>query len=428
VLQITRFGTGQFRPHLVSADLKNVPRQSCAGAGPGCGTNVVQIGVNGTTVTSANIDLLGSPTKSQIAGLIETALQVNRPALATTTSSTITPESIGPFQAYGQEQFLMITSGGPIPLGSEVSDYPQPPASPCCTLPSVIAGKHSCMNAKQLRPTNEAWVNIDTAQNVVGVAALYTYNWFDGVGHNPCSAVESAKAYYGLLNVHCPCTGRIQTGQDVIGTGVALYTTIWSNVSGGTSCDSNCGGPPGVGTYCLDDGCDGTTWALGGPPTAVGQRVGPEPLNTVPAAVQVEYKTPSTTYSYFEYSTHVFASGLQSISYLEDVTGNVAEQYVSRAKDQSSGNYGAWADSPGSNTILRCMGKCSPANPDLDTRLKATVDLLTSNLPGSFQTEYWPCDPTSPTNWRGGPEMLPGLDERLHPSSTVGAGPPEVSH
>jgi hypothetical protein len=167
----------------------------------------------------------------------------------------------------------------------------------------------------QLMPTSEAWANVDTTQNVVGVAALYTYNLFDALGTNPCSAVESAKAYYGLLNVHCPCAGRIQTGQDVVGTGVAPYTTIWSNVSGGAPCDSNCGGPPGVGTYCLNDGCDGTTWTLGGPPMAVGQSIGPEPLNTVPTAVQVGYNTVTVdgniTHSYFEYSTHVFAFGLQ---------------------------------------------------------------------------------------------------------------------
>jgi hypothetical protein len=99
VLEITRFLTAPERAHLVSADLNNVPGQSCTSAAPGCGTNVVSIGVNGTRVTSANIDLRGSPTKSQIAGLIETALQANRPALATTTSSTITPESIGPFSS-----------------------------------------------------------------------------------------------------------------------------------------------------------------------------------------------------------------------------------------------------------------------------------------------------------------------------------------
>jgi hypothetical protein len=147
------------------------------------------------------------------------------------------------------------------------------------------------MNSKQPMPTNEAWANVGTTQDVVGVAAQFTYKLFDGVTINPCSAVESAKAYYGLLNVHCPCTGRIQTGQDVVGTGVALYTSIWSNVSGGTPCDSNCGGPPGVGAYCLNDGCDGTTWTLGGPLTAVGQSIAPEPLNTVPAAVQVAYTT-----------------------------------------------------------------------------------------------------------------------------------------
>ena len=152
VLQITRFGTGQFRPHLVSADLNNVPGQSCTSPGPGCGTNVVSIGVNGTTVMSANIDLRGSPSKSEIARLIETSLQANRPFLATTTSSTITPASVGPFQAYGQRVYLMITSGGPIPLGSEVSDYPQPPALPCCTLAAAVAGKHSCMPSKQLMP------------------------------------------------------------------------------------------------------------------------------------------------------------------------------------------------------------------------------------------------------------------------------------
>ena len=67
VLEITRFSTGEFRPHLISADLNNVPKQSCTSAGPGCGTNVVSIGVNGTRVMSANIDLQGSPTKSQIA-------------------------------------------------------------------------------------------------------------------------------------------------------------------------------------------------------------------------------------------------------------------------------------------------------------------------------------------------------------------------
>jgi hypothetical protein len=111
---------------------------------------------------------------------------------------------------------MMITSGSPIPLGSQVSDYPQPPTSPCCTLASAAAGMHSCMNSPQLMPTSDAWANIDTTQNVVGVAALYTYNMFDGTGKTPCSAVESAKAYYGLLNVHCPCAGRIQTGQDVV--------------------------------------------------------------------------------------------------------------------------------------------------------------------------------------------------------------------
>jgi hypothetical protein len=207
----------------------------------------------------------------------------------------------------------------------------------------------------RLAPANDAWANIGTTQNVAGVAALHTYSLIYGLGNNPCLAVESAKAYYGLLNVHCPCTGRIQTGQDVVGTDVALYTTIWSNVSGGTACDSNCGGRPGVGAYCLNDGCDGTTWTLGGPPTAVGQSIGPEPLNTVPSAVQVKYYAvtagASTTDSYFNYSIHTFATGLQSISYLNDEAGGVAEQYVSRSKDQSSGNYGAWADSPGSVVI-----------------------------------------------------------------------------
>ena len=152
VLEVTRFATVPFRPHLGSADLTKVPTQSCASAGPGCGTNVVSIDVNGTTVRSANIDLRGSPSKSEIARLIETSLQANRPLLATTTSSTITPASVGPFQAYGQRVYLMITSGGPIPLGSEVSDYPQPPALPCCTLAAAVAGKHSCMPSKQLMP------------------------------------------------------------------------------------------------------------------------------------------------------------------------------------------------------------------------------------------------------------------------------------
>jgi Protein of unknown function (DUF3383) len=421
VLEITRFGTGQNRPHLVSADLNNLPAQSCASARPGCGTNIVSLVLNGTKVTSANIDLRGSPSTSEVAGLIQTALQANRPKLARTTSSTITPESVGPFRAYGQDLFMMITSGGPIPLGSEVSDYPQPPTSPCCTLSAAAAGMHGCMlppGDAPLMPTNDAWANIDTTQNVVGVAALYTYNTFWGVGISPCSAVESATAYYGLLNVHCPCRGRIQTGQDVVGRGVALYTTIWSNVSGGAPCDSNCGGPYGVGAYCLDDGCDGTSWTLGGPTTAVGQSIGPEPLDTVSAAVEVEYHTmtvgASTTYSYFDYSTHVFAMGLQSISYLKDETGTVAAHYMSRTEDKSSGNFGAWDDSPGSVVIARCRpGGCRSAYPDLSARLKASFDLLAANLPGSFQTEYAPCDPTSPSNYHAGPAMLPGLDARL---------------
>jgi hypothetical protein len=420
VLEITRFDTGADRAHLVTGNLNNVPWQSCDSAGPGCGTNIVSIVVNGVKVTSANIDLRGSPTKPEIAGKIETALQTNRPVLAKTTSSTITPKSIGPFQAYGQRQYVMITSGGPIPLGAQISDYPQPPASPCCTLASAVAGMYGCMNSdigQDIHLVDDAWANIATTQNIVGVPALYTYHSFWGTGTNKCSSIESAMAYYGLLTIHCPCAGEIQTGQDVVGSGVALYTTIWSNVSGGTPCDRNCGGPPGVGAYCLDNGCDGTTWVLGGPPAAVGQSIGPERLNTVTAAVQVEYHTIKdgayVTYSYFNYSTHTLALGLQSLSYLKDETGTVAAQYLSRTEDQSRGNYGAWADSPGTVMIPHCrLGKCLSAYPDLSAKLQQVYDLLAANLPGSFQTDAY-CEPESPSNYYTGPGMLPGFNARL---------------
>ena len=389
-LMFVRFPTGQARAHLFGGDVHNL-KINCTG----CETNTVSAVINGVPVSSGNISMAGSPGIPTMITRIEDALNANLPNLGSmSSSSTITPQNSGPMLGYIQHIHFAITSGlppGGVPLGAQLCDYPQPTPY----LPDCVKGEFTYMIGSNWI-SNVSYSNIGNTQNVVRTAAQKTYDMFEINGAWPSASVENFTAYWGLLTVVCPCTGIIQTGQDVTGAGVGVPTAIWSNVSGGTACDSNCNGPQ-VGSYCLGDACDGSTWTLGGPIATIGQKISGVALHTRPSRFSAQNK-PKTlggklVRQFLEINVHEFSWGLaSSISCVSDVTGDVAATFLLRCGD------------PGVMDVTRGT---------LITNIgQALSNIAPYNkvLWGSFQTDSFPCEPTSVANYEGGPGFTPGED------------------
>jgi hypothetical protein len=188
-----RYGYGGARPHLFGANISNLTLDQMQS-------------INGTLsidfdeyTYDGSINLSGE-SFSGAASAIQTALNQNRPAAATTTGSSIAPVSVS-FTGSVNGLLLQVTSvsGGSIEPGALISG------------PGVAPGAQ-IVNQWEGTPGGP------------GVYALFN------VGGTTSS--EAMTESYGVLTVGSASSGTVSDGEEVTGAGVASPTAIEDNLSG----------------------------------------------------------------------------------------------------------------------------------------------------------------------------------------------------
>jgi hypothetical protein len=195
----TRENFGQ-RPHLIGGNINAIVAANNWGAvnGP------ITIVFNNWTY-NGNVNLSGAISSADAAIKLYTAINKNRPVLATSHNDTITAQSVaftGHFSHGAQLVVNAITPGVTIPIGGIINGN------------GVIADTPSA---------NTLIFQHDGDPGGVGDYSVFGQNWVPPAGK---LSGEPMTETYGLLTVGSVQSGSMQVGEEVNGPGVPLFTYL----------------------------------------------------------------------------------------------------------------------------------------------------------------------------------------------------------
>jgi hypothetical protein len=263
---VARDAKGGGRSRIFSAPLNQITYSSLVSY---CGSNncTFNVTINGVPVSALNISLTGDTSLGQVASSLQSALNS-----AITTSASFNGSMAAqtcPFTGYFGWGVLTVTSlaSNCMVQGGGVSTQGAFLQVICL---NSTSGLNGCANGAQTGSGTGTYAFWYLSSLSFGKSQTYTEQW-------------------SLMTVSASSTvtGTIQTGQQVVGSGVGTNSFIMGYVSGGTV-----SGPDSNGNYsCAGNNCQGTTWIIGGDITASTQNVAstgsPEAMTTAVASFLV---------------------------------------------------------------------------------------------------------------------------------------------
>jgi hypothetical protein len=192
----TRENFGQ-RPHLIGGNINATVASNnwAAVNGP------ISINFNGWTY-NGNVNLAGAISSADAAVKLYTAINKQRPVLATSHNDVITPQSVGFVGYFSHGAQLVVLSGAGIPIGGIINGN------------GVI---HDTPSADTLIFQH------DGTPGGAGDYSVFGQNWAPPAG-NPKG--ESMTETYGILDVGSVQSGHLVPGLEVNGPGVPLFTYL----------------------------------------------------------------------------------------------------------------------------------------------------------------------------------------------------------